>query len=60
MVTCIKCGKEYDPAYDFCEDTEKLEAIMYYAGDKLEGMCSECTDTLSDIISEEVNKFFTN
>jgi len=51
---CIKCQKQFDPGYDFCEDIEACEAIMYFAD--IEDFCGDCTWALINDIHEFVGK----
>lgn len=55
---CKKCKKEYDPAYDFIEEIELLEALNYFID--IENHCSLCLYDLRDRISDSVNHFVNN
>ena len=55
---CKRCGKNFDPAYDFVEDTEKLEALNYYV--EIENYCPNCLYEIDNNIWNFVSLMLKN
>ena len=54
-IKCRICGQEFDPSFDFLEDMDALDALMFFVN--IDELCIECTENLLNEIVNTVAKF---
>jgi hypothetical protein len=59
MYICAKCRKEYDPATDFIEDSDRAYALSFFIEDtSYKHICGSCSEKLMDRLENTVLCFF--
>jgi hypothetical protein len=56
-IQCCRCHKSFDPSYEFIEDINLCEVLLYYLDSDMDNFCPECLEEFNNQITTAAEEF---